>query len=169
LQHRTLGVTRRGKFLVLMCRDEIHWPALSHVRFVASCADPCCAGSSSCETLQQRPRGQHDPIAPNLHPSSRRICRSHVAAQSQLRSHNAFPLDARCRTADSTHRGHAPRSIHRILKRHVQNQSVIGLPKQASSSQHHTQSGRHATRTWHDSHAATPKRHDQVSTNGRFA
>lgn len=62
-----------------------------------------------------------------------------------------------------------PNPSRRILKRHVQNQSIIDLLKQASSSQQHAQSGRHATRTWHDSHAATPKRHEQVSTNGRFA
>lgn len=90
MQHQTIGVTRRGKFLVLMCRDEILWPANSHIRFVAFCADRCSARSSSRGTLQQRPRGQHAPIAPDLHPSSRRMCRSHVAAQSYLRSRHSF-------------------------------------------------------------------------------
>jgi hypothetical protein len=98
------------------------------------------------------------------------MCRSHVAAQSYLRSRhsclNRRPLQDSLnpRTTDML-----PDPSPRIPERHVQNQSVIALPKKASSSQQHAQSGRHATRTWHDCHAATPKRHDQVSTNGRFA
>jgi hypothetical protein len=54
-----------------------------------------------------------------------------------------------------------PNPSRRILKRHVQNQSIIDLLKQASSSQQHAQSGRHATRTWHDSHAATQMRQQE--------
>lgn len=105
-----------------------------------------------------------------FHPSSRSSCRSRPDIQSRRIVQQSFSparaRDARC--SASSPEIHPDPSFP-TPKRHVPYQSVIVLPKQASTSQPHLRSRRHATRSSCDFRAATPKCGLSSPPNGRFA